>query len=321
MTAMPPTVTVIIPCHNQAHFLASAIRSAQDQGGVSLDVIVVDDGSADDTQMVARRCGAALVAQANRGVAAARNAGLQAASGEFVIFLDADDELLPDAASSGCELLRRMPFAAAVGRHCQMMAADGVPLHTVPPPPAFGTVYGELLHRNVIWTPGAVVFRRAAIIAAGGFPDGASPSADYAVYLRMARAGQLVLDRRDAVRYRQHAANMSGDPVLMLHATMSVLARERRSLPRGWRRAYASGREAWSAFYGERVVEQMRAEARARRRLRELARAARALVRYCPGTIATHARRKFGLVAGRMARTVGAARFSLSSGGTGDTRG
>src|SRR3954464_6651056 len=321
MTAKPPTVTVIIPCHNQAHFLASAIRSAQAQGGVSLDVIVVDDGSADDTQMVARRCDAALVGQVNRGVAAARNAGLQAASGEFVIFLDADDELLPDAASSGCELLRRMPSAAAVGRHCQMMAADGVRLYTVPPAPPVGTVYGELLHRNVIWTPGAVVFRRAAIAAAGGFPDGVSPSADYAMYLRLARAGQLVLDRRDAVRYRQHAANMSADPVLMLHATMGVLARERQWLPRGWRRAYASGREAWSAYYGERVVEQMRTEARAQRRLRELARAAGVLVRYCPRTIATHARRKLGLVAGRMARTVGAARFSLSSGGTSDTRG
>src|SRR3954465_8247289 len=172
---------------------------------------------------------------------------------------------------------RRWWRAGGVGRHCQMMAADGVRLHTVPPAPAFGTVYGELLHRNVIWTPGAVVFRRAAIAAAGGFPDGVSPSADYAMYLRLARAGQLVLDRRDAVRYRQHAANMSGDPVLMLDATMSVLARERRSLPRCWHRAYASGREAWSAHYGEQVVEQMRTEARARRRLRELARAARVL--------------------------------------------
>ena len=322
MTEQLPTVSVIIPCYNQARFLADAIASARDQRDVTIDVIVVDDGSTDDTQTVARRCGATLVAQTNRGVAAARNAGLHAASGEFVIFLDADDELLPDAGSSGCDLLRRIPVAAAVGRRCRIIAADGTPLHTNPPPPAFGTIYGELLHRNVIWTPGAVVFRRAAIAAAGGFADGVSPSADYAVYLQLARAGRLVFDGREAVRYRQHSANMSRDPVLMLHATMAVLARERSSLPRSWLRAHASGRQAWSAYYGEQIVEQMRIEARGQRRPRELARAAHVLVRYCRPTIAAHARRKLA----RLARGIAAARlergrFSVPSGGTSDAGG
>jgi glycosyltransferase involved in cell wall biosynthesis len=92
-----PTVSVVIPCFNQAHFLATAIASAHAQQRVFVDTIVVDDGSRDDAAAVAKSCGAGtIIRQQNEGVSAARNAGLREARGEFVVFLDADDELIPD---------------------------------------------------------------------------------------------------------------------------------------------------------------------------------------------------------------------------------
>ena len=100
-------VSIIIPCYNQAHYLPESIESALRQTLLPLDVIVVDDGSSDDTATVAARYpGVLCLRQRNRGLSAARNAGLDTARGDFVIFLDADDRLLPCAARIGVAALR-----------------------------------------------------------------------------------------------------------------------------------------------------------------------------------------------------------------------
>jgi len=95
-----PTVSVIIPCYKQAHFLRECIGSLQAQSMPDWEAIVVDDGSPDDTakttQEVAREdCRIRLHSKANGGLSSARNAGLRQARGRFIQFLDADDLLLP----------------------------------------------------------------------------------------------------------------------------------------------------------------------------------------------------------------------------------
>ena len=77
-------------------------------------------------------------------------------------------------------------------------------------------LYREWLSQNFVWTPGTAVFRRSSILAIGGFPTDVSASADYAVYLTLARHGGVALDPRPVLRYRQHDDAMSVDPVLML---------------------------------------------------------------------------------------------------------
>src|SRR5262245_14329418 len=98
-----PLVTVVIPCYNQAHFLGAALNSISSQTYRAIETIVVDDGSTDDSGSVARAHGVRVLPQANQGVSAARNAGLRAASGDFVVFLDADDELMSHAVQSGVD--------------------------------------------------------------------------------------------------------------------------------------------------------------------------------------------------------------------------
>src|SRR5215210_2105808 len=97
-SAGTPLVSVIIPCYNQAHFLGEAIESVLGQSYPNFEIVVVDDGSPDDTAEVAARYPEVrYICQDNQGLSAARNTGLGQSEGEYVVFLDADDRLLPEA--------------------------------------------------------------------------------------------------------------------------------------------------------------------------------------------------------------------------------
>src|SRR5215204_1671374 len=101
-----PLVSVVIPCYKQAHFLGEAIESVLAQSYPNFEIIVVDDGSPDNTSEVAASYPRVrLVRQENQGLSAARNSGLSRSEGEYVVFLDADDRLLPGALQVGLECL------------------------------------------------------------------------------------------------------------------------------------------------------------------------------------------------------------------------
>ncbi len=92
----PPRVSVVIPCYNQGHFVHEAIESVLAQTYADYEIVVVDDGSTDQTsEVVSRYPGVRCIRQRNRGLPAARNRGIQESQGEFLVFLDADDRLLP----------------------------------------------------------------------------------------------------------------------------------------------------------------------------------------------------------------------------------
>jgi len=96
MAQTHPTLSIIIPCYNHAHWLPIAIESALAQKEVAVEVIVVNDGSTDNTIEVASKyANVILITQVNKGLAAARNAGLKRATGTYASFLDADDALTP----------------------------------------------------------------------------------------------------------------------------------------------------------------------------------------------------------------------------------
>ncbi len=288
MTALSPrpTVSVVIPCFNQARYLAAAVASVRAQGaGPAIECVVVDDGSTDDSAAVASRLDVRLIRQTNRGVSAARNAGLSATRGDLVVFLDADDELLPDAIAAEVAALDAAPDALAVVGRCQPIDAEGRAVPCEYRDVDAGDLYREWLPRNFVWTPGAALFVRRALAAIGGFPTDLGPAADYAVYLRLARTGRIAVLPRPLVRYRQHDASMSRDPALMLRATIGVLRRERREAPASARAAIRSGLGEWRRWYGEQIIESLRRDWRAGRVGARQARAALTLLRHCPGLV------------------------------------
>ena len=300
---VPPLVSIVIPCFNHAQYLRGALASVRAQDWPAIESIVVDDGSTDDTSSIARSCGANIVVrQDNQGLSAARNAGLAVAHGEYVLFLDADDELLTDAVRSGVEVLARHHDMAGVGRRCLPMDANGHPL-PVTYPAQSADLYGQLLSNNVVWTPGAAFFRREAMQRLGGFPLEHSPAADYAVLLALARRGQLIIDPRHVVRYRKHDSNMSHDPMLMLTATLGTLRRERQFMSREYKPLLAAGRRRWRHFYGEQLTVVLRREWRTSRRAGRLVRAAWFLCRHCPREAVTHFMRKMFRVARQLPST------------------
>ena len=283
MTISRPSVSVVIPCFNQARYLPAAVASVRAQHcGGSVDCLVVDDGSTDETAAVASRLDVTVIRQGNAGVSAARNAGLAAARADLVVFLDADDELLPDAIDAELVALDAHPDAAAVVGRCLPIDAEGRAVACEYQDVDAGNLYREWLPRNFVWTPGAALFRRAPLEAIGGFPIPLGPAADYAVYLRLARTSRVVFLPRPLVRYRQHDASMSRDPALMLRATLRVLRREQREGPASAHAAIRSGRDVWRGWYGEQIIDGLRRDWRAGRVGARQARAALTLLRHCP---------------------------------------
>lgn len=102
-----PLVSIIIPCYNQARFLRSAISSALNQSYENVEVVVVDDGSTDDTPTVVQEFADRVVAirQRNLGLSGARNTGFEACNGEYIVFLDSDDLLTKRAVEEGVSSL------------------------------------------------------------------------------------------------------------------------------------------------------------------------------------------------------------------------
>ena len=284
--------SVIIPCYNQAHFLSEAIVSVFSQRHREYEVIVVDDGSSDDTWYTATtfdrvRC----LRQENRGVASARNAGLAASNGSYIVFLDADDRLLPNALSVGIESLKSSPECAFSYGHIIPISTDGSSL-TIPNQAAVrANHYLELLRHNYVWTTGAVVYRRDILEAVCGFNESTSGSADFDLNARITRRFPIVCSDESVLEYRQHVQSMSRDYALMLRNAITVRRAQRRFVKgkRTFETALRTGIRAVQEDYGERLIEVVGRNLR-ERDWREAAAGLQILVRYYPRGVFKRAR-------------------------------
>jgi glycosyltransferase involved in cell wall biosynthesis len=253
-------VSVVIPCFNQAHFLGDAIESVLAQTHPNIEVVVVDDGSRDNTGEVASRYpGVRCVHQENRGLAAARNTGLEQVKSEFVVFLDSDDRLLPEAIESGLRELRADPEAVMAAGAWRLIGEDGGDLPSKPlelPE----DVYPALLESCFLSTPAAVIYRRQLFAEVGGFDPEVSASADYDLYLRAAARHPVRLHGEAVAEYRRHGANMTRDAELILRSEIAVLRRQSQVIGhrRDLRRARDRGITRSRAYHGERMVDEVR---------------------------------------------------------------
>jgi glycosyltransferase involved in cell wall biosynthesis len=290
-----PTVSVVIPCFDQGHYLREALQSVLAQTLPPAEIVVVDDGSTDNTAAIAReyskvRC----IHQRNRGLASARNAGAAHTTGEHIVFLDADDRLKPDALAIGVRELVAHPACALVWGRCVRIDQDGRELPTVPPPPVVGDAFEALLRNNFIWTPAVAMFRRSVCDPLLRFNPAVDAAADYELYLRIVRHFPIHGHMGVVAEYRLHRASMSSNASLMLASTMDVLRAQQPYLARhrAYARAYDQGRRTWQFHYGEQLLRQMEQQAHGRRRWREVAATIAVLARYYPRGLARHLARR-----------------------------
>ena len=251
-----PTVAVVITVYNQAHYLAEAIRSVVSQTHPADEIIVVDDGSQDDPTPVVR-CfrNVRLLRQSNQGVSGARNAGLHAACSDMVVFLDADDRLLPGAIATGIACHARSGECAMVYGGHRHISASGEPLGTSVYPENGLDPYLALLDFNTMGMSATVMYRRDVLIAAGGFDTNLPRCEDYDVYLRLARRSRIASHPDIVAEYRRHDSNMSSDHLGMLRWALFVQARnvenpDDPAIAKAWR----AGQWRLRAYYARQIL-------------------------------------------------------------------
>ena len=218
---MTAEISVVIPAYNVASHIGEAIDSVLAQGYPQLEIIVVDDGSTDGTAEVvaARFPQVRLTRKANGGAATARNAGMRAARGEFVAFLDADDVWLAGKLKAQIDYLEARPEVGLVCSGFSHWLADETGSF---PDPATqydnvvhsgeidldcsGWVYHKLLLHNFVWTT-TVVMRRALIDRIGEFDEALRLGQDYDYFLRAARETEIHRLSGVMALYRHHGGS------------------------------------------------------------------------------------------------------------------
>lgn len=237
-----PTVSVVIPTYNRAHFLGAAVASVRAQTYPCLEILVVDDGSTDDTAQVVAALGEGIryVRQVNAGPGVARNTGIQAARGDFVAFLDTDDRWLPEKIARQVAVLQREPDVALVGADMAIEDEHGavqVPsnferrglkrLFTGLDGRAVPDAPRRLLALNFINTS-TVLARRQVLLDLRGFDPRLRYGEDLELWLRIAaRHGIASLDSVQEIRV-EHSSNVtkSVEPMLLGYVRMAEVIRE-----------------------------------------------------------------------------------------------
>ncbi len=253
-------VSVVIPCFGQSHFLAEAIESVLGQTYPHLEVLVVDDSSPDNASQVAGRYpGVRCKRCENSGMAGARNFGIRNTNGDFLVFLDADDRLMPSAIETGVTLLGEHPGAAAASGRFRRIAQDGAPIETFEQPVVQRDHYPRLLTENWAGFPARSIYRRSVFEHVKGFDPELDATADFGLNLEIARQFPVLSHGEVVAEHRTHGGNSSGDAGRMLAQSLAAVRRQRphtRGTPE-LKEAYSEARKFWKRYYGELLVAQI----------------------------------------------------------------
>lgn len=220
------SVAVIIPAFNREHLIRETLESVLAQNLPADEIIVVDDGSTDNTAAVAASYpGVQVLRQSNCGESAARNHAVRTAKSEWVAFLDSDDVWRPDKLQVQMAALARTPGYDACTCNAIQMADPGDPKgFEMPPlnlPPSDQIAPG--LRGSVRLPPGTVVVRRQLVLDVGGFDPEARYAEDWEFWLRLAGAGcRFLLCPEPLLLIRTHGSNLSNDSWKMMEAEIGI---------------------------------------------------------------------------------------------------
>lgn len=234
-----PNVSVIIPAYNQGHYLSGAIQSVLDQTYQDFEIIVVDDGSTDNTAEVAKSFSDTRVRyiyQKNGGLSAARNTGIRNSTGSYVTFLDSDDLFFPKHLDTLATMLNEKSDIGFVAGQTIPIDNEGNYLSEVPK--SNTRELGDQFLLGNLLPVGSMMVRRCWLDKVGPFDESLRAYEDWELWLRLVRAGcQMTSVEQPVFQYRFHGEQMTRDGDRMRTATFAVLDKiysDSATLPASW---------------------------------------------------------------------------------------
>jgi glycosyltransferase involved in cell wall biosynthesis len=211
-------ISVIIPAYNAARFLPRCLKSVFEQILKPEEVIVVDDGSTDNSAKVAAELGARVIRRENGGLSAARNTGIQKASCEWIALLDADDTWAPEKLERQVACIQPdtvlvytgVRFFDESGSRSEQPAIDPV------------TASKMLRYRNPI-TPSTVLARREMLMLGGGFREDIRACEDWEMWVRLQKMGEFEAVADPLTNYYVYPSSLSANPEVMLQALDQII--------------------------------------------------------------------------------------------------
>ncbi|MBI5799333.1 MAG: glycosyltransferase [Verrucomicrobia bacterium] len=223
----PPGVSVIIPAYNYARFLPVAVESCLKQDYPNFEVVVIDDGSKDNTREIMARYGPPVryVFQANAGLSDARNSGIREARFDHVAFLDADDLLRPNHLSVCMAALAQLPpDYALIGCDYAPIDIDGQPLaHAVHTAVSPGEVRLKDILMRTRFSPTGAVAKKEVFTQCGGFDTQLRSTEDRDMWIRIAARRRIWHVGQVLIEIRKHGNNMSNNADRMKNNMAAVL--------------------------------------------------------------------------------------------------
>jgi GT2 family glycosyltransferase len=223
-----PAVTVVIAAYNSAHYISQTLDSVKAQTFTDYEVIVVNDGSKDRAELErilnSHPLPVIYIAQENKGVSAARNAGIRVGRGKFYAQIDADDQWLPEYLETQLGVLADNPDVTLVYPNATIIGdgSDGT-LEFMKLSPSEGEVNFEALVRQKCVVMTCVTAHLSAIREAGMFDEALRSCEDFDLWLRIVKnGGRIVYHRRPLVLYRRHEGSLSSDRVWMTRHLLAV---------------------------------------------------------------------------------------------------
>lgn len=244
-----PAVSVVIPAYNAAWCIRRSVDSVLAQTFQDFELIVVDDGSLDDTTAILAGYGDALrvVGKRNGGLSSARNAGIAAAAGRFVAFLDADDWWQPGKLARQVELMDARPELVFCSTTTSVITPEGMRLPDWRCGEKTGSTLACIFQANayVAGSGSAVIARREAFTRVGDFDESLRSLEDIDMWMRLAAYGEYECIDEPLTVIEKRADSMSGNLDTMHAAAITVMKQNRHLLSPAeqggfWRTAYAS---------------------------------------------------------------------------------
>lgn len=214
---MQEKVSVIIPTYNRAYVIARAVQSVLEQTYANFELLIVDDGSTDDTKQIIEYVDddriRYICLEKNSGASHARNVGIQMAECEYIAFLDSDDEWMPEKLERQMQIIRQAPETVGLV-YCRMSGVNRkgevsfCPDLDIAKERLEGNLFSVLMKENMIGTP-TVLVRKKCLEQSGGFDESLTCIEDWELFLRIAQEWEIAIAEETLVRVHVSETSVS----------------------------------------------------------------------------------------------------------------